>query len=291
MKYIIYLITLILISSTLSFAQNIYVDNTTGKYGVKDKEGNEFIRAEYDEILKLDRMNSYRAIKDNNAYFYNQRGELLNKVHFEELGKFEYNSAKIKQRNLYGLINEFGDIRIPVIYDDIIWPLWGYAAVSKNGRWGISDLAGNIVARIEYDTIIAFPSSVSYAVVKQNGKYGVIDMVSGELTHKTDLDDFSFTRFNYVKSIINGNMGLLHYDGTVAANTEYDDIRIEDDSKFGTKYIYVKSGSKWGVHNTKGEAIFPLEYDELGTIDKTGIIIAKNDGKDVKLDVRKGIEK
>lgn len=291
MKNIIYIITLFIISSSLSFTQTVYIDNSTGKYGVKDKDGNQFIQADYDEIIKLDRLNNFRAVKDNTAYFYNQRGELLNKVYFEELGKFEYNSAKLKQKSRYGLINEFGDIRIPVIYDDMIWPMWGYAGVSKNGRWGISDLAGNIVARIEYDTIIAFPSSVSYAIVKQNGKYGVIDMVSGELTHNADLDDFYFTRFNYIKAIKNGYTGLLHYDGSIIANSEYDDIRIEEDAKFASKYIYVKSGNKWGVHNTKGEAVFAMEYDELGAIDKKGIIIAKKDGKDVILDVRKGTEK
>src|SRR5436190_23078615 len=106
MKNIIHIIVTLLIFSSFSFAQTVYMDNTTGKYGVKDKEGNEFISPAYDEIVKLDRLNNFRAIKDNSVYFYNQRGELLNKVHFEELGKFEYNSAKLKQKNRYGLINE-----------------------------------------------------------------------------------------------------------------------------------------------------------------------------------------
>src|SRR5437899_2255743 len=103
MKNINYIIVLILISSAVSFSQNIYQDAGTGKYGVKDKQGNEFIKADFDEIIMLERLNNYRGIKDNIAYFYNQRGELLNKVKFDELGKFDYNSAKIKQNGRYGV--------------------------------------------------------------------------------------------------------------------------------------------------------------------------------------------
>lgn len=284
----IFTILFILIFTSLSFSQRIFQDNSTGKYGVKDKDDAELISASYDEIIRLDKLNNYRAIINNEAYFYNSRGELLNKIHFEELGKFEFNAARIKQNGRYGVINEFGDVTIPIVYDNLIWSLWSYAAVNKNGRWGIVTLSGNSIAPTVYDTIIAFPTSVEYAIVKQNGKYGIIDMISGAITHNCELDDYYFTKFNYVKSIKDGKTGLLHYDGTVLANTEYDDVRVELDVRFSEIYVYVKSGNKWGINNSKFGPVFPIEYDEIGTIDKKGIIIAKKDGKEILLDVRKG---
>jgi hypothetical protein len=279
---------LIFFSSSISFSQRIFRDDSTGKYGVKDKNDAELIKADYDDIQKLDRLNNFRAVKENVVFFYNNRGELLNTLRFDELGRFEFNAARIKQNGRYGVINEFGDITIPVIYDDLIWSIWSYAAVSKNGRWGIADLSGNIIAPIVYDTIIGFPSSVEFAIVKQNGKYGILDMISGVVTYKCELDDFYFTKFNYVKAIINGRTGLLHYDGTLLASIDYDDVLAEEDAKFSRKYVYVKSGIKWGVNNIKNETLFPVEYDALSPIDRKGIITARKDGKDVFLDVRKG---
>jgi hypothetical protein len=284
-QYILFTL-LIILFSTFAHSQTVFMDNSTGLYGVKDKYGEVFISAGYDEIISLNRLNNYRAVKGDYAYFFNSRGELLNKVYFQELGTFEYNAARLKQNGRYGLVNEFGDVTIPVIYDELIWPMWSYAAVSKNGRWGVSDLSHNIIVPVVYDTIIAFPSSVKYAVVKNGGKYGIVDMISGEATYRTELDDYFFTRFNFVKAVKDGKTGLLHYDGTVIARIEYDDVRIEEDARFNSKYVYVKSDGKWGINNSRGLVVFPAVYDDIGAIDKKGIITARRDGKDIRLDIR-----
>ena len=289
MRKFIFTILFISFFSTHSFSQWIYRDANTGKYGVKDKNDAELIAANFDEIIKLDRHDSYRAILNNEAYFYNSRGELLNKIHFDELGKFEFNGARIKQYGKYGVINEFGDVTIPIVYNDLKWSLWSYAAVNKNGRWGIMTLSGNSITPIVYDTIIAFPTSVEYAIVKQNGKYGIVDMISGEVTHNCELDDYYFISNNYIKSIKDGKTGLMHYDGTVLAKTEYDDVRIEVDIRFSEIYIYVKSGNKWGINNAKFGEVFPIEYDELGSIDKKGIVSAQKNGAQLRLDLLKGV--
>ncbi len=288
MLKLILTVLFISIFSALSYSQWIYRDSNTGKYGVKDKNGAQLISSDYDDIIKLDRLDNYRATQSNEAYFYNSRGELLNRVHFDELGKFEFNAARIKQNGRYGLINEFGDITIPVVYDDLIWSLWSYAAVNKNGRWGIMTLSGNSVTPIVYDTIIAFPSSVEYALVKQNGKYGIVDMISGEITHNCNLDDYYFTGNNYIKSIKDGKAGLLHYDGTALLKPEYDDVRVEDDILYGETYFYVKSGSKWGIISERYGEVFPAGYDEISAIDKKGIVTAQKDGLEVLIDIRKG---
>ena len=289
MHKFIFAILLLLLFSTVAYSQWIYQDANTGKYGVKDRNDAILISANFDEIIKLDRLDNFRAIINNEAYFYNSRGELLNKIHFDELGKFEFNAARIKQNGRYGVINEFGDVTIPIVYDDLKWSLWSYAMVGKSGRWGIMTLSGNSTTPIVYDTIIAFPSSVEYAIIKQNGKYGIVDMISGKVTHNCELDDYYFTN-NYIKSIKDGKTGLLHYDGTVLAKTDYDDVRVEQDIRYSEIYIYVKSGNKWGINNAKYGEVFPIEYDELGTIDKKGIVIAQKDGAQVQLDVRKGLQ-
>ena len=83
-----------------------------------------------------------------------------------------------------------------------------------------------------------------------------------------------------------GKTGLLHYDGTVIARIEYDDVRIEEDARFNSKYVYVKSDGKWGINNSRGLVVFPAVYEDIGAIDKKGIITARRDGKDVRLDIR-----
>ncbi len=116
-------------------------------------------------------------------------------------------------------------------------------------------------------------------------------MISGRLTYPPEIDAFTFTSFNFLKVEKNGRVGLLHYDGTILADIEYDEVNAEEDARQNIKYVYVRSGQKWGINNTKNETVFAIEYDELGKIDKNGNVIAKRNGKDIILDVRKKEEK
>lgn len=289
MKFLRYTLFVITISS-ISFSQSVYRDEQSRLFGAKDKNGEVFIAAEYDEMYMPDMRNIYRAIKESTIYFFNYRGELINKHHFDGLGKFDYNGAKFRQGSRWGVMNDYGDITIPVIYSDIIWPLWGYAAVSINGQWGISDLSGNLISNIVYDTIIAFPTSVKYSIVKSNNKYGVIDMISGVLTCKCELDDYSFTKYSMLKAYKDGKTGLLAFDGSLLAGFYFDEIRIEEDARFSYRYIYVRRDGLWGVLNERGKILFSSDYEEIGPIDRKGQAPAKKNMQNIILDFRNGRE-
>jgi hypothetical protein len=49
----------------------------------------------------------------------------------------------------------------------------GYASVKMDGKYGLIDNTGNVIVPIEYDTEVRFHEGL--AVVRKDGKWGVLE--------------------------------------------------------------------------------------------------------------------
>lgn len=100
-----------------------------------------------------------------------------------------------KSSSKYGLIDRFGKIILPCIYD-VIWPYEkGFSRVSivlkdKNGVenqcWGLVDLQGKMALEVEYSLIFG-PFSNFYHI-KYNEKWGAFDVRSQKIEIPFDYD-------------------------------------------------------------------------------------------------------
>ncbi len=91
--------------------------------------------------------------------------------------------------------------------------------------------------------------------------------------------DYIFTEYNKYDDLKpfskNEKWGIILKKDTII-KPQYDAATI-----FESKYILVKSNKKWGLLNQKGEAIIPINYDNILKIDNTSnkIFYVMNDGK------------
>lgn len=108
------------------------------------------------------------------------------------------------------------------------------------------------------------------AVVGKNQKYGVVQIIDGNYE---ELISAKYDTVEYIQSIgeyiisNNNKFGMIKPgEEQPTIELKYDEITLMDASK---KLYIVQLNSKYGVVNSAGEEIIPVEYDQIGLPDTT----------------------
>ena len=93
---------------------------------------------------------------------------------FEWVDKFSEGLARVEQNGKYGLINTQGEVVAPCIYDYGTGDFSeGLVRVTQNDKYGFINTKGEVVIPCIYDDARIF--SEGLALVEQNGKLSVIN--------------------------------------------------------------------------------------------------------------------
>ncbi len=115
--------------------------------------------------------------------FVNTKGKIAIEGMFDDVGNFDFKIARVRMGAQTYFINKSGK-RVGDIFSDGRDFREGRAAVSKNNLWGFVDENGNIVADLEYEQVSNFKQG--YALVKRGATYGIIDS-NGKSVVKTGM--------------------------------------------------------------------------------------------------------
>jgi hypothetical protein len=202
-----------------------------------------------------------------------------------------------RQGNLWGYARPDRSIVIPPVYDDAKLFFAGYAAVSKNGKYGYIDRTGKLVIPIKYyeakpfrygyydraekrmagGKLVQNQDSVLFAAVSTKpGVEVCIDVKGRTSTRCPAINEQSVpsnrqtvtTTTQKVYSLVN-NANL--YDKLV------DDYKVAADDH--TYYIGMKNGM-YGVINNTFDVVVPFEYQALTKTDVNGTtyLLAQKNG-------------
>ncbi len=156
----------------------------------------------------------------------------------------------------------------------------GRAATYINGKWGLIDKSGKLIAQPIYDDIGFF--SEGYAPVKLNNKWGFINKAGG-LDVKHIYDDVKIFHEGFAPVKLNNKWGFIDIKGKILDALIYEDVR-----PFFCRLAAVKINNKWGFIDRTGmiviqpmfsnvmggfkEDLCPVEDNEKkwGFIDKAG---------------------
>jgi hypothetical protein len=97
----------------------------------------------------------------------------------------------------------------------------GMISVRKDGRYGVVDMAGNVVVETEYEEEVVY--SEGFAVVEKDGKYGYLDKTGAVAI------DFQFEAADSFHSglsgvVVNGAAGYIDTTGTVVIDPIYETV-------------------------------------------------------------------
>lgn len=191
---------------------------TYNKYNIRNKEGN-VTSSGYTKIL------------------IDTEGNPVSDFEYEYIGTFNNGFASVNRDRNYGIIDTKGQEVIPTKYkfDDIVGDVvikeftdLGVVRVSKDGKWGLLNSAGEMIVPYIYDKIEWYRDGV--AVVKQNKKYGAID-TSGNLVVPVQffiqdiIGRFNGNRLGIRKRTSNGiKAGYIDKDGNEIIPCIYDKV-------------------------------------------------------------------
>ncbi|MCL1902987.1 MAG: WG repeat-containing protein [Oscillospiraceae bacterium] len=268
------------------FSEGMAAVSKDGKWGFVDKSGNVVVSLEYDAAEAFgDGMAA--VCKDGKWGFINAGGELVVPLEYASVNEFCDGVATVNvgdslttgyewSKWKMGLINKKGELLLPAEYNYIGYFNDGLAEIligdrnSLSGRKGFINTSGEIVIPIEYDDLRSFENGL--AMVCKKGKWGFID-TSGEIVIPLECDwiwrlgdDFygvSIDKTNR-KSGIKKGVGVLNKEGEFFIPTGvYDEIH-----PFVDGFAIVGKGRnnkiEYGIINTNGEIVLPIEYDSMG---------------------------
>jgi len=186
-------------------------------------------------------------------------------VKITENGKWGY---------LYKINKKIGQVAVPIKYDKVFDFRGEHVKVALHGKYGYVDGYGSESTAIKYDDIGSYSADYALTKVKLDGKWGFIcdEDEFNEETIPCQYDDVGIvaygiksseidnylTKYEFAKVKLNNKWGLFDTDGKSIVPIEYDDI-----VKFSKKLIKISLDDKHGCIDTKGEIVIPMEYDNI----------------------------
>jgi tetratricopeptide (TPR) repeat protein len=109
-----------------------------------------------------------------------------------------------------------------------------------------------------FETIYAYSNGI--ARVKKNKKYGFID-INGSIVIPLIYDDLRDFKNGFAAAKLNSKWGFINQKGLLAIDAKYSEI--SDFDKYKLARVEIKD--KWGIIDSSGKEIIPIEFISFGT--------------------------
>ena len=221
-----------------------------------------------------------------------QDGNFLTNPVYDDIGYFKGDYAPMTKAGRMGVIDFAGQIVIKPEWDDLVL-YENSASVCLDGRWGvINDVGtGKVDISPRYDYIGAFGAN-GYACFERNGKYGLIDKEGNEMIsarYDNELNPLVNLEKGYV--LIDGDdgpgsAGILGPEGKVVLSSDH---YIWQDGNDEPYLRVCTPAGRWGYVDRRGQFVIDAKYDMVGTfIPGRDLAFATRDGAVVLLDRQGG---
>lgn len=239
-------------------SSGLYVAALNGKYGALNQRGKAMIAFLYDSLT--DFVDGYAvSVKNGVTQIINLAGNVGSPLQYSSHELLPDGLARFEQSGLWGLASVHGEILARPVYDEISDFSDDRAVVKRYGRSGAIDKAGVEIIPAEYEFIGQFENGVTYAQ-DGSGLYGLIGKDGKRLT------PFKYGVLQRHEDV----MTAVIYDGEGRFGFYFVDFTGEEYLspyepmwRFSNNLWVVRNGDLYGIVNTNGELVLPVEYDEI----------------------------
>jgi len=242
---------------------------------INDRTSWGFINQNKDTIIPLGKYKFLNPIDEEEMIlaesngkrgYINIKEDTLIPFKYDDLSVFSHGLAPAKLNGKYGYINRKGNVVIPFIYEnESYFYKCRLASAKLNGKFGFIDQEGNQVIPIKFEKVRSNRVD-SMVCAMQNGKWAFFSCSGEQLTDfefdkitESYYDDRNYTYFKR-------GLCRVERNGKIA----YLNQNFEEVVPFGTYEIaepfrnylgIVGKNGKYGIIDTLGTVILPLEYD------------------------------
>lgn len=246
-----------------------------GKYGLKGRNGEILLPAEYDKVNHSGYTGrGWHIMKDNKWGAVNERMEWIFPIEYDNI-KLRYEGGHYLTKNgKVGFCDSEGKMMIDFLYDDLenYSSSWDGFKAKVDGKWGYVDKYGKVVIPIEYEQISL--GSEGMILVKKDGKYGYYNVKKGTQIPLVYDYAYDFYSSHPQEAVVkqNDKFGVINPDGEFVLPLEYDKVDIDAPNVFR-----VKDGDYCGIIDKERRVLFPFKYRDLGAFNKDNIAYAANE--------------
>ncbi|MDI1255885.1 MAG: WG repeat-containing protein [Flavobacterium sp.] len=217
--------------------------------------------------------------------------ELVSKGHY-----------KVWQGNLYGVVDSIGQVKLPLKYEFLGFTSGGTYAY-RDKKYTIFDKNYLPLSDLAFDGYSYL--GLKGLILKYNGKYGILDTI-GKVIAPFEYDMMSVPQdhdlpFTIVLASKGGKYGVMDFSGKVYTAFKYDEVLPESllfsdsiimvaepmgISNQPNRFHFVKIGAKYGLLDNDFKMILPAEYDYFLKCGERNVLRAKKGGKWGLIDAR-----
>ncbi|WP_395061324.1 WG repeat-containing protein [Flavobacterium sp.] len=207
----------------------------------------------------------------------------IGNVIIKPIFSFIHNNKKLK--NLFevgnsvntkfkrGFIDLRGNIKIPIVYDDVFYFEEGLIRVSKDNKSGVLDTLNNIILPNKFDNISFDNNLIIAEINERNYLYDV----KGKLISDLNFSEISnFTNNMAIAMFLNNSNFIIDNQGNIVLKS-IKNYSFEKILNGGLFLVKDKLNSKKGILNSKGQFIIKCKYDAIEQV--KSFFIAKSNGK------------
>lgn len=187
----------------------------------------------------------------------------------------------IRKNELYGLMDERGNVIIEAKYDDIMEPTNGYIGACKNGKWGYLDETGEQVIDFLYHDIKGISKS-GVAPVKLHDRYNGWRIVNENGELKKLENDIKFTYIsefnNHGYAIVSNGFFyfIMEDNGYMVDNHAYSSLKYIESKDI---YVGTRQGKLCLINRDEEVIVDPDDYYDIVHYPVDGLSLISKDNK------------
>lgn len=208
----------------------------------------------------------FQVVRDGKIGMMNMEKKIVIDCEYDSMTSFNEKGFAIVQKGVtgkdeydlpiggkMGTIDRKGKVIIPLEYDELIDCNNGNFIVQKESQVFLINSKGEKISEKQYDVLNYNYWSDGLITVGNNPTY----------------DEYG--------DVISSDCGLVDYNGKEILSCEYKEIYPISNHK--KNYLVVKKDTKYGVYDSEGKVVIPLEYDNISDSGLDGILFVEKNGK------------
>ena len=196
---------------------------------------------------------------------------------YDEISLFNQNLIKVKLNGKVEILDKKGRAYLPFTFYDIA-PLNENLFSVFNGKYGVLDKTGKIILPLKYGYISQINQKLIQAYL--NRREGVFDKSGKIILPFEQISVGSLNEKLLWSRTINGKMLLFDNLGKKVITMEFDGFENIFTS-LGTNNLglFVIKDKKWGYVNKSGKLLTPIKYDKITLVEQDSIFIFQSENK------------
>ena len=228
-----------------------YVVKEDGKWQIVDKEGNVYLKDQFDEVISINGENVI-VEKENQYGVMNLEGDTKIALKYQDMSYLFDENYIFQEDDQYGVMNLSGEVLLKPSYESLIYRQEAGFLEGTKEKQTNTDFIGNDFSVKLSGILSELNTENGYMKIRVDGEYKYYNFKFEEKTN-TEL----LTANTLFLDKKDGKYGYVNKEGIVVVDYIYDDAT--EQNEFG--YSSIKQNGLWGCIDSTGKVVITPAYE------------------------------